>query len=121
MPMNKNLINIIAQEELFNISLFGFTIALQLDPSFIQLALHLLFILSSLAYLHSRLVVYKKEAQSLTIFAFDFIRTISLPVGLAFISMAFSYMTFWLTFIGLSFFIVYSAIVWSFWNVKNED
>ncbi|GGP69717.1 hypothetical protein GCM10009347_38640 [Shewanella algicola] len=119
--MKKNVLNIITQEELFNISLLGFTIALQMNPSFIQLALYLLFIVSSLLYLQARLLAYKKQAQSLLIFVFDFVRTISLPVSLAFIGMAYSYQTFWLTFFGVSFTIVYSALVWAFWNVKDEE
>jgi hypothetical protein len=119
--MKKKLFNIITQEELFSISLFGFSTALQMKPSYLQFALYLLFIFSFLAYLHSQLMAYKKKAKSLIIFVFDFMRAISLPVGLAFIGMAYSYQTFWLTFFGVSFMIVYSAIAWAFANVKGEE
>ena len=119
--MKKNLFNIITQEELFNISLFGFSTALQMNPSYFQFALYLLFIFSFLSYLHSRLMAYKKQAKSLIIFVFDFIRAISLPVGLAFIGMAYSYKTFWLILLGISFLVLYIAIAWAFWSVNGED
>jgi L-asparagine transporter-like permease len=90
-----------------------------MESNFTQIALYLLFILSSLAYFQSRLMSYKKKAQSLTIFVFDTIRTFTLPVALAFISMAFSYKTFWLAFLSVSFLLVFIAIVWANW--EDED
>jgi uncharacterized membrane protein len=119
--MKRKPIKIINTEEVFNIGLFGFTIASQMNPSYGQLGLYLLFIITFFVYLHGVLMKYKEKEHSVFIFALDFIRAFTLPVGLAFLGLAYSFKSFMLTSLGVGLLVLYLAIVWSFWSIRNEE
>ncbi|MGI2115662.1 hypothetical protein ACRN9G_18945 [Shewanella frigidimarina] len=119
--MKKKSINsLIDTEDIFNIGLFAFTIAAQMNPNLMQIALYVFFIFAFFVNLHAQIKKSKNNEQELVMFILDFIKALTLPLSLAFLGLAFSFNSFWLASTGVSLFVLFAAISWSLWNLSED-
>jgi hypothetical protein len=116
----KSICTLIDTEDIFNIGLFVFTIAAQMNPSLMQIALYVFFIFAFFVNLHAQIKKSKDSEQELVMFILDFVKALTLPLSLAYLGLAFSFKSFWFTLTGVSLFVLYAAISWSLWDLSED-